>query len=131
MSGHAAARAVAAGDQVHRLPASFAALDAGQIGFAHFSLLAGVARALQGVPSDAGDTDLDASSDGDAAAASGTNPSDPGDTTAPTTAAIPTAFAAQYADVYRGRRAAMVFDVVASRQRDYLKRIEPWVAIFQ
>jgi hypothetical protein len=54
MSGHAAARAVAAGDQVHRLPASFAALDAGQIGFAHFTLLAGVARALEGVPGDAG-----------------------------------------------------------------------------
>ena len=39
--------------------------------------------------------------------------------------------AAQYADVYRGRRASMVFDVVTSRQRDYLKRIVPWVAIFQ
>ncbi len=50
MSGHAAARAVAAGDLVHRLPLSLAALDAGQIGFAHFSLLAGVARHLEGVP---------------------------------------------------------------------------------
>jgi Domain of unknown function (DUF222)/HNH endonuclease len=46
MSGHAAARAVAAGDQVSRLPASVTALDAGDIGFAHFSLLAGVARAV-------------------------------------------------------------------------------------
>ncbi|HEX4864298.1 MAG TPA: DUF222 domain-containing protein [Acidimicrobiales bacterium] len=46
MSGHAAARAVAAGEQVRRLPASVAALDAGDIGFAHFSLLAGVARTV-------------------------------------------------------------------------------------
>jgi hypothetical protein len=46
MSGHAAARAVAAGAQVSRLPASVMALDAGDIGFAHFSLLAGVARAV-------------------------------------------------------------------------------------
>jgi hypothetical protein len=45
MSGHAAARDVAAGEQVSRLPASVTALDAGDIGFAHFSLLAGVARA--------------------------------------------------------------------------------------
>jgi hypothetical protein len=44
MSSHAAARAVAAGEQVGRLPGSVAALDAGKIGFAHFSLLAGVAR---------------------------------------------------------------------------------------
>jgi hypothetical protein len=50
MSGHAAARAVAAGEQVHRLPASVAALDAGDIGFAHFSLLAGTARALSAKP---------------------------------------------------------------------------------
>jgi Domain of unknown function (DUF222) len=74
MSGHAAARAVAAGDQMHRLPLSVAALDAGEIGFAHFSLLAGTARALEGVsgsclaadrahatdPSAPGETSLDA-----------------------------------------------------------------------
>ena len=46
MSAHAAARSVAAGEQMGRLPASVAALDAGEIGFAHFSLLAGVARAV-------------------------------------------------------------------------------------
>jgi Domain of unknown function (DUF222)/HNH endonuclease len=46
MSGNAAARAVAAGAQVSRLPESVTALDAGDIGFAHFSLLAGVARAV-------------------------------------------------------------------------------------
>src|SRR5579864_7127450 len=46
MSGHAAARAVAAGEQMSRLPESVTALDAGDIGFAHFSLLAGVARAV-------------------------------------------------------------------------------------
>ena len=46
LSRQAAARAVAAGEQVHRLPASVAALEAGEIGFAHFSLLAGTARAL-------------------------------------------------------------------------------------
>src|SRR5579864_2299391 len=46
MSGSAAARAVAAGEQVSRLPGSAAALDAGEIGFAHFALLAGVARAV-------------------------------------------------------------------------------------
>ena len=50
MSGHAAARAVAAGEQMGRLPASVAALDAGDIGFAHFSLLAGTARALGATP---------------------------------------------------------------------------------
>ena len=51
MSGSAAARAVAAGDQLHRLPASLEALDAGEIGFAHLSLLAGTARALERVSS--------------------------------------------------------------------------------
>jgi len=47
MSGQAAARAVAAGEQIHRLPASVAALEAGDIGFAHFSLLAGTAPGPQ------------------------------------------------------------------------------------
>lgn len=51
MSGNAAARAVAAGEQVRRLRASVTALDAGDIGFAHFSLLAGVARAASPSPS--------------------------------------------------------------------------------
>lgn len=50
MSGHAAARAVAAGDQLHRLPVSVAAVEAGEIGFAHFSLLAGVSRACSSTP---------------------------------------------------------------------------------
>ena len=54
MSGNAAARAVAAGEQLHRLPGSAAALDTGDIGFAHFSLLAGVARAVNATPTDGG-----------------------------------------------------------------------------
>ncbi len=58
MSGNAAARAVAAGEQVSRLPASVSALDAGQIGFAHFTLLAGVARAV-GAGTRAGRSDSD------------------------------------------------------------------------
>src|SRR5699024_11947376 len=33
-----------------------------------------------------------------------------------------------YARVYEGRRGAMVFDVVASRQRNYSKRVIPMVA---
>src|ERR1700722_16805417 len=54
MSRQAAARAVAAGEQVHSLPASVAALEAGEIGFAHFSLLAGTARALSARPTEDG-----------------------------------------------------------------------------
>ena len=50
MSAHAAARSVAAGEQIGHLPAAVAALDAGEIGFAHFSLLAGVARAVSAKP---------------------------------------------------------------------------------
>jgi len=46
MSGHAASRAVTSGDQLGRLSRSVGALDAGDIGFAHFSLLASVSRAL-------------------------------------------------------------------------------------
>lgn len=36
----------------------------------------------------------------------------------------------EYGNVYAGRRAAMVFDVVASRQRNYLKRVRPLVQVF-
>jgi hypothetical protein len=50
MSGHAAAWAVAAGEQAGRLHAAASALDAGDIGFAHFSLLARLARALVAKP---------------------------------------------------------------------------------
>jgi len=71
MSGHAAARAVAAGEQVHRLPASVAALEAGDIGFAHFSLLAGTARALSAQPT------ADAESVPDDAEADPADPADP------------------------------------------------------
>jgi hypothetical protein len=39
--------------------------------------------------------------------------------------------ASHYSTVYRGRRAAMVFDVVASRQRRYIQRVRPWVEAFQ
>ena len=46
MSAQAASRAVTAGEQFGRLLGSASALEAGEIGFAHFSLLAGVARAL-------------------------------------------------------------------------------------
>ena len=59
MSAHAAARSVAAGEQIGRLPATVAALDAGEIGFAHFSLLAGVARAVSATPG-SGTLDADA-----------------------------------------------------------------------
>jgi len=47
MSGHAAARAVATGEQAGQLPASVAALEAGRIGFAHLALLAATARAVR------------------------------------------------------------------------------------
>ncbi len=79
----AAARAVAAGEQVHRLPASVAALEAGDIGFAHFSLLAGTARALSATPTDGVDAlePLEAGSDP-------ADPSDPVDP-APATAPLP------------------------------------------
>src|SRR5580692_3785093 len=46
MTAQSASRAVTAGEQFGRLLGSAAALDAGEIGYAHFSLLAGVARAL-------------------------------------------------------------------------------------
>lgn len=38
---------------------------------------------------------------------------------------------AQYPAVYSGRRAAMVFDVVASRKRDYLKKVRALVVDFE
>jgi hypothetical protein len=76
LSRHAAARAVAAGEQVDRLPASVAALEAGEIGFAHFALLAGTARALSATPTDG----VDGLEPGDA----GSDPSDPADPSAAT-----------------------------------------------
>jgi hypothetical protein len=39
--------------------------------------------------------------------------------------------AKDYANVYAGRRAAMVFDVVASRQRKYVQRVVPMVQKYQ
>ncbi|WP_134124148.1 hypothetical protein [Kribbella kalugense] len=39
--------------------------------------------------------------------------------------------AKDYANVYAGRRAAMVFDVVASRQRRYLQRVLPMVERYE
>jgi hypothetical protein len=47
MSGNAAARSVATGEQAEHLPASVAAVTDGRIGFAHLALLAGTARAVQ------------------------------------------------------------------------------------
>jgi hypothetical protein len=79
MSGHAAARAVGAGELVHRLPTSVAALDAGHIGFAHFSLLARTARALS---PKSGAANLGAAPPGDP----GSDPADPAD---PSAAATP------------------------------------------
>ncbi len=74
MSAHAAARSVAAGEQMGRLPASVAALDAGEIGFAHFSLLASVARAV-GATRTSGT--LDVAVPGDASWDDGSGPGDP------------------------------------------------------
>ncbi len=36
--------------------------------------------------------------------------------------------AAEYANAYKGCRGAMIVDVVASRQRRYLRRVKPMVA---
>jgi hypothetical protein len=47
MSGQAAARSVATGEEVANLPASVSALKDGRIGFAHLALLAGTERAVQ------------------------------------------------------------------------------------
>lgn len=41
------------------------------------------------------------------------------------------AAAEQYGSVYQGRRAAMVFDVIASRQRRYTSRVLPLVRRFE
>jgi hypothetical protein len=79
MSGHAAARAVAAGEQCPSLPESVAALEAGRIGFAHFSLLAGVSRALRwwtAGNADPGDGDGGAGADGVDPATADPDPAD-------------------------------------------------------
>jgi hypothetical protein len=70
MSGHAASRAVTSGDQLGRLSRSVGALDAGDIGFAHFSLLASVSRALSRPRSE--------ELDGGDPTATGANATDPG-----------------------------------------------------
>jgi hypothetical protein len=67
MSRQAAGRAVTAGEQAGRLPASVRALDAGEIGFGHFSLLAGVARALAAKPLVASGDGLDGAGGNDGA----------------------------------------------------------------
>ena len=74
MSAHAAARSVAAGEQMGRLPASVTALDAGEIGFAHFSLLASVARAVNVRP---GRGTVDAEVTGDVTGDAGPDAADP------------------------------------------------------
>jgi len=48
MSGHAAADRVCVGEQMDRLPLSTGAMAAGEVGFAHLSLIAHTARALTG-----------------------------------------------------------------------------------
>src|SRR5579863_8049364 len=76
MTTMAAAKAANSGDQAGQLPASVTALDAGEIGFAHFSLLASVAKALSapkgvaatsldgaGLDAEAGATSLDGAAD--------------------------------------------------------------------
>jgi hypothetical protein len=73
MSAHGAARAVTAGEQAPRLPASVASLDAGEIGFAHFSLLASVGRALGSKSAASVAADL---TDG-ASGSDGADPADP------------------------------------------------------
>ena len=54
MSANAAGRSIATGEMAGQLPASVAALEAGRIGFGHLSLLAGVARSVQGCADAAG-----------------------------------------------------------------------------
>jgi len=78
MSGNAAARSVAAGGQVDRLPETVAALEAGDIGFSHLSLLAATARALTR-PGLSGTDPAAMSGEGDA---TGAEPA-PGDATDP------------------------------------------------
>ena len=99
MSGHAAARAVAAGEQLHRLPVSVAAVEAGEIGFAHFSLLAGVARGCSarplggdlGVATDAGDSGDPAATDV-ASRDAASDPTDSAEPIAPATSGGRSAF---------------------------------------
>ena len=83
LSRQAAARAVAAGEQVHRLPASVAALEAGEIGFAHFSLLAGTARALSAKPTDGGNALSDDTGSDPVDPSALSDPADPSDPTDP------------------------------------------------
>ncbi len=83
LSRQAAARAVAAGEQIHRLPASVAALEAGEIGFAHFSLLAGTARALSAKPTDGGNALSDDTGSDLADPSALSDPADPSDPTDP------------------------------------------------
>jgi hypothetical protein len=97
MTSVAAAKAVNSGDQAGQLPASVSAMHAGEIGFAHFSLLASVARALSATPLVSAITDGDLASGGDATSdeavsdpgtrgsASGDDGADPSDPTAVTT----------------------------------------------
>ena len=65
MTSGAAAKAVNAGDQAGQLPSECYCLHAGEIGYSHFSLLAGVARALRAsklvvAAEDGGDLDAEA-----------------------------------------------------------------------
>jgi Domain of unknown function (DUF222)/HNH endonuclease len=66
MTAQAASRAVTAGEQFGRLLGSAAALEAGEIGFTHFSLLAGVARALNTKLVAVGPKAVEAAADDDA-----------------------------------------------------------------
>jgi hypothetical protein len=54
MSAQAAGRSVATGEEASKLPASVAAMEAGRIGFAHLTLLAGTERAVRGSAGSAG-----------------------------------------------------------------------------
>jgi hypothetical protein len=85
MSSAAAAKAVTAGDQAGRLPASVGALDEGKIGFAHFSLLAGVARALSAKQFAAAGDDADLDQGADRTSGNASDPANPADPTAEAT----------------------------------------------
>ena len=103
MTNMAAAKAVNSGDQAGQLPASVTALNVGEIGFAHFSLLASVARALTApkwvAATSLDGADLDAgveATDGDAASDPTTPASRSGDSAAdltdPAVATTPVGF---------------------------------------
>ena len=79
MSGIAAGRAVTSGEQYGRLLGSVSALDAGEIGFGHFALLASVARALSANPLVTGPND-GAGASGAEASATGVDGTDPAGT---------------------------------------------------